>query len=247
MRLFLNTLLRLVSGTYFVLTSIYCLLAFLPYTFFFLIKAPPYAWMPWFVHHQALLYCLAAVAAVAANWRVREAWTGRNHNFLGGTILLAAVGVYLAFRPFLATMDDSRKAYWWSLASLLALIALALWRQVDPVDSDQTQNIDRSSLSYSGGALLACVISLIYALPSKVHIYSEARTLGFHWTDAEFTLWSLLSHLVLAVVVVSVINLIFLFASKTAKARSFRRCGISTLVFVSLCIALSRFLANALS
>ena len=48
LRLVLNTLLRLVSGIDFVLTSIYCLLAFLPYTFFFLIKAPPYSWMPWF-------------------------------------------------------------------------------------------------------------------------------------------------------------------------------------------------------
>jgi hypothetical protein len=48
LRLVLNTLLRIVSGIYFVLTSIYCLLAFLPYTFFFLIKAPPYSWMPWF-------------------------------------------------------------------------------------------------------------------------------------------------------------------------------------------------------
>ena len=247
MRLFLNTLLRLVSGTYFVLTSIYCLLAFLPYTFFFLIKAPPYAWMPWFVHHQAVLYCVAAIAAVAATWRVREARTSRNRNFVIGTSLLAAVGIYLALRPFLATIDDSRKAYWWSLASLLPLIALALWRQADPAATNRPQNTDRNSLSYSGGVLLACVISLIYALASKVHIYSEARTISFHWTDAEFTFWSLLSHLVLAVVIVSVINLVFVFASKTAKARSFRRCGISTLVFVSLCIALSRFLGNALS
>ena len=59
LRLVLNTLLRLVSGIYFVLTSIYCLLAFLPYTFFFLIKARPYAWMPWFVRHQATLYSVS--------------------------------------------------------------------------------------------------------------------------------------------------------------------------------------------
>jgi len=36
----MNTLLRLASGAYFVVTSLYCLLAFLPYTFYFLIKAP---------------------------------------------------------------------------------------------------------------------------------------------------------------------------------------------------------------
>jgi hypothetical protein len=52
--------------------SVYCLLAFLPYSFFFLIRAPAYAWMPWFVHHQAILYWLAAAAAVAANWRFAD-------------------------------------------------------------------------------------------------------------------------------------------------------------------------------
>jgi hypothetical protein len=91
----LNTLLRLVSGIYFVLTSIYCLLAFLPYTFFFLIKAPPYSWMPWFVRHQATLYSVAASAAVAANWPLREAWAKREHRFLIGAGLLLAAGVYL--------------------------------------------------------------------------------------------------------------------------------------------------------
>ena len=130
LRLFLNTLLRLISGTYFVLTSIYCLLAFLPYTFFFLIKAPPYAWMPWFVHHQAALYWVAAAAAVAANWRLREVWPSRPRRFLAGAVCLGGVGAYLIFRPFLVTLEDTSKSYWWSLATLLPLVAVALWRPV---------------------------------------------------------------------------------------------------------------------
>ena len=55
LKLWTQAFLRFAVGTYFVLTSLYCLLAYLPYTFFFLIKSPPYAWMPWFVHHQAAL------------------------------------------------------------------------------------------------------------------------------------------------------------------------------------------------
>jgi hypothetical protein len=96
LRLVLNTLLRLVSGTYFVLTSIDCLLAFLPYAFFFLIKAPPYSWMPWFVRHRATLCSVAASAAVAANWPLREAWAKREPRFLIGAGLLLAAGVYLS-------------------------------------------------------------------------------------------------------------------------------------------------------
>ena len=76
LRLWLNSLLRLVSGTYFALTSLYCLLAFLPYTYCSFIKAPPYAWMPGFTHHQAALYWLAVAAATLANWPVRQHMSG---------------------------------------------------------------------------------------------------------------------------------------------------------------------------
>jgi hypothetical protein len=42
--------------------------------------------------------------------------------------------------------------------------------------------------------------------------------MAFHWSDAEFTLWSFISHLMLAIVVVSGINLVFTLAAKTARS-----------------------------
>jgi hypothetical protein len=247
LRLFLNTVLRLISGTYFVLTSIYCLLTFLPYTFFFLIKAPPYAWMPWFVRHQAALYWVAATAAVAANWRLREVWASRPRRFLVGAAGLGGAGVYLTFRPFLRTLEDTSKAYWWSLAILLPLAAVAFWRQADDGLTGEENGADNRALGYSGGLLIGSVVSMLYAAGSRMRLYSETRTLGFRWAETELTLWSLISHLVLAVVVVSLINLIFVLAARTANPRRFRRAGVSALVLVALWIALSRFLENALS
>ena len=67
MRSWTATFLKLIWGAYLVLTSIYCLLAFLPYTYFALIKSPAYAWMPWFAHHHGLLYWPALLAAFTAN------------------------------------------------------------------------------------------------------------------------------------------------------------------------------------
>ena len=257
MRLWLNTLLRLVAGTYFVLTSLYCLLAYLPYTFFFLIKAPPYAWMPWFVRHQAALYWVAAAAAVGATWRVREAWARRDRSFLVGIGLLAVAGIYLSFRPFLAALEDNRAAYAWSLAALLPLAAVARWkpklwqaararlRTGEQHGGDSTD--DHRPLGYSGGLLVAIVICAIYTAGVRMRLFTETRTLRLHWADAELTLWSLLSHLVLAVAVVSAINLIFALAAKTPNPRRVRRAGVGVLVFASLWIALLRFLENALS
>ena len=244
MRLWLNTLLRLIVGTYFVLTSLYCLLAFLPYTYFFLIKAPAYAWMPWFVSHQALLYWIAAAAATLANWRVRHSSQKKDLKFFAGLGLLAVVGIFLAVHPFLRTLEDNRATYWWSLASLLPLIAVTLWKQAG---NAQTEDSDRRPFAYSSGLLIASIISIVSAASARLQMYSETRKLSFHFVDAELTLWTLLSHFVLAIVVLSIINLIFVFAARLPKPQATRRAVVSSLVFITLWTALFRFLANALS
>lgn len=246
MRLWLNTLLKVVSGTYFVLTSIYCLLAFLPYTFYFLIKAPAYTWMPWFVHHQAVLYWLAAAAAVAANWRFIDSSRSRDRRFLIGIGLLAVAGLYLSVRPFLPGLQDNRSAYWWALAALLPLIAVALWKQPGEALDHAEGTSDNRPFAYSGGLLIAFVVSMVYVAGARFHVYHETRALAFHSAEAELMLWSLVSHFVLAIVVLSIINLIFLLAAKTAKPQTVRRGVFGAAVFACLGILLFRFLQDAL-
>jgi len=246
LRLWLNTLLKVVSGTYFVLTSIYCLLAFLPYTFYFLIKAPAYTWMPWFVHHQAVLYWLAAAAAVAANWRFIDSSRSRDRRFLIGIGLLAVAGLYLSVRPFLPGLQDNRSAYWWALAALLPLIADALWKQPGEALDHAEGTSDNRPFAYSGGLLIAFVVSMVYVAGARFHVYHETRALAFHSAEAELMLWSLVSHFVLAIVVLSIINLIFLLAAKTAKPQTVRRGVFGAAVFACLGILLFRFLQDAL-
>jgi hypothetical protein len=247
LKLWLNTLLRLIAGTYFVLTSLYCLLAFLPYTFFFLIKAPPYAWMPWFVRHQAGLYWLAAVAVIVVNWPPGEAWERRDRRFLSGVALLIVAGIYLSIRPFLATLQDTRAAYAWSLVALLPVALLALWKQEDAARPAERHDASNGAFAYSGGLLIALGLSAVSVAGARVQYYGESRSVRLHWADAELTAWSLLSHFVLAVVVLSVINLTFALASKTAKPRAVRRGAVGALGFGSLWFALLGFLENALS
>ena len=97
MRSWTATFLKLIWGIYLVLTSIYCLLAFLPYTYFALIKAPAYSWMPWFAHHHRPLYWLALLAAAVASRigkkdarRCAAVWSpGASGNLPGGPALHA--------------------------------------------------------------------------------------------------------------------------------------------------------------
>lgn len=254
MRLWLNTLLRLGAGTYFVLTSLYCLLAFLPYTFYALIKAPAYAWMPWFVHHQAGLYWAAITAAVVANWRLEDSGERRSKSFLAGIGLLAVAGVYVTSRPFLPGLENNSAAYGWSLIAMAPLAAISLWRPHVPNDLSERsasgawdRRFEGKLFAYSGGLLVALVVSLIYVAGARMRIYSDTRSLSFHPADAELAVWSFVSHCALAIAILSVLNLAFLLASKTARPRAVRRGMVGALVFAALWTALVRFLENAMS
>jgi hypothetical protein len=246
-------MLRLVAGTYFVLTSLYCLLAFLPYTYCAFIKAPPYPWMPWFTHHQAGLYWIAALAMVAANWTSYlsvRGWKSSNARFRVGICLLIASGIYLSVRPFLPGLPSNRTAYWWSLASLLPVIALALWRP-DAIEEEtpvaQAGPIAERLFGYSGGLLVALVVSMIYTIGARMRVYSESHALGVHAQDLELAMWSLISHFVLAIAVLSALNLIFLMAAKTPKPGAIRRGLTGALIVAVLSFVLTRFLDTAMS
>ena len=244
LRLWLNTILKAVSGTYFVLTSLYCLLAFLPYTFCAFIKTPPYAWMPWLAHHQAALYWSAIAASLISLWP----WQKDKRTWIGIGLLFAA-GVYLTLRPFLPGLENNSAAYAWSLIALLPLIGIGVWPSASAAGRRALQSDESSAkpFGFSAGLLVAVIVSVIYSIGARVRVYSDSHTLAFHWQDAAVAFWSLVSHLALAIVVLSTLNLVFLLAAKTSKPQAVRRGLVSALIMVVLSFVLARFLGNAMS
>jgi arylsulfatase A-like enzyme len=253
LRLWFNTLLKALSGTYFVLTSLYCLLAFLPYTFVAFIRTPPYAWMPWLAHHQAVLYWSAIAAALLStsplhNLTLQNLRHDRRSQI--AIAFLAACGAYVTLRPFLPGLQSNNAAYYWSLAALLLQIAISVWqtssasRQRDPRAGIESNG---ASFGFSAGLLVAFVVSLIYTIAARVRLYSDTHTVAFHVPDAEVAFWSLISHFALTIIVLSALNLIFLLAAKTPKPQAARRGLVGTLITLVLSFVLTRFLSNAMS
>ncbi len=243
MKIWLKTALKAVAGAYFVVTSLYCLLAFLPYTFCAFIKTPPYAWMPWLVHRQAALYWVATAAAMAAGGPLLAQWQDKRR--LAGIGLLAAGGVYVTLLPFLSSLQNNGAAYAWSLISLLPLAAIALGQSWSGPRDDGADGA--VPFGFSGALLVAFVVSLIYGIGAKVRVYSENHTLGLHWQDVEVALWSLVSHAALAIAVLSALSLIFLLAAKNSQPRAVRRVLVGALIATVLSFVLSRFLGGAMS
>jgi hypothetical protein len=240
LRTCLSVLSKAVWGIYLVLTSIYCLLAFLPYTYVALIKEPPYAWMPWFADHHALLYWLALAGIAVARWTKEK-----KVSFLAMSGILAIAGVYLSVRPFMPTLQDNQTAYRWSVVALVPLMLVAGLdlRRLWPVLKDDADGM----FSYSNALLIAGSVTLIYGAADQLHSYAEIASLRLNSSAMELSLWSLISHALLAVVIVSVFNSIRLASRSAQHPGRVNISAVGALVFVFLWMALWRFLGSAFS
>jgi arylsulfatase A-like enzyme len=238
----LKVLLQLLWGAFLLLSALYCLLAFLPYTFAAVIKAPPYDWVPWFVHHHVLLYWVALAGAVAANWSDH-----RRRTFVTLFSLQAALGIWLALRPPLPALQDNASAYVWSVAFLLSLIATSSGRFYlrSAVKSEETA--PGGLLAYSTAVFTALGIAALWLGGIQLRNQGETGTLLGGLNYDELAVWSLISHVLVALIVVSALNLIRMAANRTAHPLRVRRLLVGLLIFLALWFAVVRFLDNALA
>lgn len=244
-KIWASAFLKLIWGVYLVLTSVYCLLAFLPYTYVALIKSPAYAWMPWFTHHQAGLYWLALLAlAVAIRPTWRPAWKKREGALLFGALALA--GICLAARPFLPGLQNNWAAYRWSLLALLPLLSVAAadLRENWPEDSNPE---DSRSLSYPNAVWVAIAIALLYAASVQVRDYAGNQSLKLDSAQAELTAWSVVSHVLVALIVLSLLNLIYIATRRMRRPDGLRIALFGALTALTLGIVVDRFLGSALT
>ncbi len=237
----LSTIARLLWGASLVLTSVYCLLAFLPYTYFELIKSPAYEWMPWFARHQGLTYLVGLAGIFFAEWPRKKSWG----DFSVRTILLG-YGLCLLDRPFLPSVEDNWVAYCWGLIALCPLIVSAGFAVVRrwPPEGGRTS---QQSLPYSNALWTGSIAAVSYAVGAIGHRYHDTHTAKFSWGGIQLAGWSLLSHVLLAVIIFSIVNLILIGARRTKHPTTITAASVGLLGFVLLWIILARFLDGAFS
>jgi arylsulfatase A-like enzyme len=242
LRKWLATIFKVLFGAYFALTSLYCLLAFLPYTYYSLIKSPAYAWMPWFARHHDLLFWVAVLAAAAAYRPLKKSAA-----YFACFGVLGCLGIFLAVRPFLAVLESNRTAYFGSVVALwIAILVVSVLGFQDSTGAENEGRID-THLSFVTGISLAAGAALLSAAGAHLRNYSDTRVLSFPVSDIYLTFWSVLSHILVAVILVSVLNLIRMGAAKPSRPRTVRWSLFGLLIFGSLWALSVRFLENALS
>jgi Sulfatase len=242
LRKWLDAILKIFFGAYFALTSLYCLLAFLPYTYYSLIKSPAYAWMPWFARHHDFLFWLAGLAGAVAYWPAKKRIT----YFLCFGVL-ACAAIILAFRPFLMNVESNRTAYFGGVFALWIITAVVAFCGFRDSAAGESEAPVEANLSYPLGILLAASVALLGVAGAHLRSYSDTRSFSFHSGDIYLTFWSAISHVLVAVILVSILNLIRAGAAKSARSRAVRWSLFGLLIFGLLWVLSVRFLENALS
>lgn len=256
-----RALVKLIWAAYMLLTSLYCLLAFLPYTDYALIKSPAYSWMPWFVQHHAHLYWATLLAVAAASWpnRKRRAYV----------VLFAALtvaGIFITVKPFLGNVHQNAQAYAWSVAALIPVVLFFVTESVCSWSEEAVAS--PNPFRYSPLVWSAITITVLALLGAKIQNHALGHVApqvfdaamqegsvpnapvihpsGFELGRVELVLWSLITHVVVAIAIVSILSLIYVVAAKTSRPRLVRYGAVVTVLSVSLIISVARFLNDAL-
>ena len=240
MTIFFRILGKTVWFVYLLLTSVYCICVFLPYTNYALIKAPPYPWIPWFAAHHAHLYWIALIAAVFGYWQ--GAARSLRLIILG---LWIAAGVALEVRPFITALEGGRMDFVWALIALLVTMPLSALDVVGFWPRDPAVEI--KEWEYRKPLLWALAVAAVGAAGFALRSRITPEVLAVRTGRMELFAWSLITHAVVALVLVSLVNLVGRVAARTPRPLLLRRLVLLAATGVVLSLGIFDFLENSFS
>ena len=222
---------RLAFAGFFLVTSVYCLLVYVPFTYFGFIHNALLGWLPAFVRLHALIY-LGLLGGVTASLvpELREIRTRRAvATFLA---LNFAVCLYLWRYPGLADVTPDLASYFWSLASLLPVILLSAMDLAGTRAESGQESSKPAEVNLASTTVAAVAIAICFAAVSVVNSALHQTAL-----PASTTLQGLAATLCCHLVIFTAIGLVLLFlkmaCGKTIwseRAYSIGACGFAWLL-----------------
>jgi arylsulfatase A-like enzyme len=209
MKFWCQNICKLIWAAYLLVTSAYCILAIPPYTYYAFIKAPPYPWMTWFAAHHVALYWAAMLAAAAGYWTRQK-----SKNYFVNVVLCALLGFAITTRPFIQSVQGNRSTLIYAFVSLLPVLlwsirdVLLLWAYAGPRVS--------KSFSYAGPVAAAVFVAVLGAAGLQLQGSREMSSSISRSGDLLLTVVSICSHLALAILILSFLNLVRAITGKTS-------------------------------
>jgi hypothetical protein len=236
------TVLKFCWGAYFILSSLYCFLAFIPFTHLFVIVNPPYRWIVVFAHYNVLFLWLVVAASVL--FPGRRIFTG-----IARAMTIAEVGFALVLTILnpIAHIQNDLVALAWSIGFLLPPLLVAAYDFIQRISAARAQ-YRSSSIAYSDAIFVGALAGLISIAGPRLYTAIHASFLPLQPHDAELMFWVIVEHVTLAILAASVINVIkVLILYKTKNALLLDSGVLGLVVFVGLAFGCIFLVEDSLS
>jgi arylsulfatase A-like enzyme len=175
------------------LTSFYCLLSYIPFSYHWFIKFSPVAWLPQFARFHPYLWIIAIAAIIPTiSGAFREPRTRRVTMLFVAACIASAI--FLIFKPFLLDVPNDYRAFIWALLTLFPVAWLAaidlMVRGAPAVSRDEI-----NSVSPMPALIAAAFIAVSYSMTSFIR-FDLVEHYHFGRPEALAMLFSLGMHLV---------------------------------------------------
>jgi arylsulfatase A-like enzyme len=217
LKAFATSVLKSLWGSFFLITSLYCLLAFLPYTNHMFIQAPPYMWLALFAKYHVLLYWLAVLCAAVGFWPQESR---PPYVLLIGA--QAVVGVYLIFRPLAVNLHSDRKALIGALAALVPIILMGLWDMGRRLATMRRENLRDFQYRYAPVLYAAVITAVVFFAAGQILVGSARGKFLPSDSDLMILAWSAILLVILGIFAVSALNVMGMMAARMPRPRAAR-------------------------
>jgi hypothetical protein len=132
---------RLIYAVLGLITSVYCMLAYLPDIYVSFIQAPLNPWLPVFIRLHSYIYCVVSLSLGIA--LITEHRTGRERRMVVEFIVAqaAVVTFFLWKRPF-SSLGNNSLSFLWSLAILFPMLWLGILDHYAESESPQVEPLN---------------------------------------------------------------------------------------------------------
>ncbi len=233
---------KLFAWTYCILASLYCFLAFIPFTYLFVIVNPPYKWISFFAHHNGLFLWLAVGALfLSHDFRI----PAREIALRAVTEFSVAVAVTF-FNPMEHVRNDTA-ALVWSVAFLFPPMLMAAQDFLARISASDSSN-NFSSISYSDAIFVSLLVAVVSVAAPRIYSSIHAGLLLVQLYDVELIFWVIVEHVTVGILIASLVNLLRSILSRYIKNPVILGSGVVGLVaLVGLAFGCLALIENSLS
>jgi len=170
---------RLAFAAFLLLTSLYCILVWVPFSYFGFIRHPLMSWIPVFVHLHALFYAVVLVPVCLT--QISHLRRTETRRAAAGFLAVNGLGViYLWRTDGLANVQPDLQSYIWSLLWLFPLMwlsALDLW-EMKWIESKRGNRTG----AFVQLTVAGIVVAVVFALTSLLRAAHEGSPLAVGMT-----------------------------------------------------------------